>query len=85
MKRTAREPRASLPTEASEMTWPHGSSIGGLSGVLTSLETGQAKWEWCAGGSPATAGSSTGSWRHERKCLGRVSEGSGLDGKLAAR
>eukprot|EP00962_Isochrysis_galbana_P023464 scaffold7099_cov131-Isochrysis_galbana.AAC.8 len=45
LKRTVRLPRASFWSEAEASTWPHGSSIGGLSGVAGSLETGHAKIE----------------------------------------
>ena len=41
-----REPRASFVTEPSASTWPHGSIIGGLSGVASSLEMGQVNVEW---------------------------------------
>ena len=46
LKRTEREPRASFATEERQSAWPHGSIIGGLSGVASSLEMGQVNVEW---------------------------------------
>lgn len=35
-----------LSADILDITWPHYRSIGGLSGLVTSLETGQTKKEW---------------------------------------
>lgn len=44
-------------------TWPHGSSMGGLSAVLWSRDTGHAKMEWNANSLPNAI--STGSCLHD--------------------